>query len=151
MLVGIGLGPVGATKVWATVKISDAHSPPRSRSAIAIVAAVCMFAAIFGGWLLRVERATPGPSHASPLAVANTDHPQLHHHPSPTSQTAFKSAGIQRNRPPTSFGLIPSLQQWPLPVPESASSADLGGARPHARAAACSGQDLLTQLCVALR
>ncbi|KMV21125.1 hypothetical protein BMW24_011275 [Mycobacterium heckeshornense] len=127
--------------------------PPRSRSVIATVVALCVFAAALGGWVLQFERAVSVPPPTSPtsLVAAHADQPSFDHKKSPVSQTAFKSAGLKRNRPEPSLRLDPALREVPLPGPAGASSWTPGGADSAAPAIALAGHDLLTQFCVARR
>ncbi|WP_161552104.1 hypothetical protein [Mycobacterium xenopi] len=102
---------------------------------------------------MQFERAVsvPLPASATSLAGAHADQPHFDHTKSPVSQTAFKPAGLKRNRPEPSLRLMPALRESPLPGAVSAAGRQLGGADFAAPVIALAGQDLLTQFCVARR
>ncbi|OBI42214.1 hypothetical protein A5707_06195 [Mycobacterium kyorinense] len=129
------------------MKFSVARRPSPSQPAIAIVAVVCVLVAVLGCWLLRFERAVPDtPPSATASSAAHGDHAQLEHATAPTSHTAFKSAGLHRDRPPAPLRVIPASQTSPLSAPIVWSWP--GGTCARAPAPDHSGQDLLTQFCI---
>jgi hypothetical protein len=144
-----------------------AAKSPRWQSTIAIVAALALFLAAMGCWVLRSElvaAATPhqaAVSHSTadirPVHVSEGSKPASHLEQIslPTNKTSFKSAGLKRNRPPTWSLSTPQLS-W---SPWSASLAAWGDTAERRLGVGCSdvpvaavaGQELLTQLCVARR
>jgi hypothetical protein len=108
---------------------------------------------VFGGWVLQVERAASVSMAAAPqaLAAAGAGQPHCDHKSPPASQTAFKSAGLKRNRPEPSARLAPMLRESLVSSPADTSSCALAGADPRAPAVTFAGHDLLTQFCVARR
>ncbi|ORW08593.1 hypothetical protein [Mycobacterium kyorinense] len=135
------------------MKFSEAHRPSRPRSSIAIAAVVCVLAAVVGCWLLRFERGTPDtpPSAVKSLAAVHIDQAHLNHASSPASHAPFKSAGLHRDRPPTQLRMTPVSQASPSPISLPPVWCWPGGTQARTPTPDHSGQDLLTQFCVARR
>ncbi|OBI33777.1 hypothetical protein A5709_21075 [Mycobacterium sp. E1386] len=136
------------------------HRP--RRSAVAVIAALSLFAAAFGFWALQVA-ATAGPPQHVAVSIAATDTgPQIrdgstpHSHPDFGStlndDKAFKSAGLKRDRP-TTFSLSVPRWSWTLSSLASAAGAQrpLDACPSRAPSTFLAGQDLLTKFCVSRR
>jgi hypothetical protein len=155
----------------ATVAFRGAGTTRRWQLAIAIFAALSVFAAVTTGWASRgsavAAAAVPQPpalSQATHVGV-NAGHVQFADRPhpmsyfvrgfSPTHQKPAKNAWMTRDRPP-SWNRLSSQSVW-SPLPASfdarglASGFDPGGAHLGAPPAALADRDVLTQLCVARR
>ncbi|ABL04526.1 conserved hypothetical membrane protein [Mycobacterium marinum M] len=135
------------------------NKPTRWQSAIAVVAGLCLFAAVIGCWALRSGVAAATPSHpaatasAAGLSRADIDKPSVrstgHQRSSSTGHSPCKSAGLKRDRPPTWSRSAPP--QWWLSTPASLTTAGhpLRALRARAPLAAAAGRAYLNQLCVA--
>jgi hypothetical protein len=110
-----------------------------------------MLAAIAGCWLLRFERATADPISLTSVSAVHSGDANLDHASLPASHTPFKSAGIQRNRPPTQSRFLPPPQSSPSPISTPAVWSWRDGTQPRAPATDHSGRNLLTQFCIARR
>lgn len=154
----------------ATVNFWGTAKPRRWQSAIAIVAALSLFAAVTAGWALRSGLAAAAVLQPAAWSQGNSDigvdvgHLQfahdsqptnhLDHGSSPTRQKPFRNAWMTRDRPPTRTGSAPQSVWSPLPVSSTRWAPlgfQLGEARSRAPAAALADQDILTRLCVARR
>ena len=105
-----------------------AAKSPRWQSTIVIVAALSLFLAAMGCWVLRSELVAAaaahqaGASHSTadigPVHVSEGSKPASHldQSSSPTKQTPFKSAGLKRDRPPTWSRSTPQLFRSPWPA-----------------------------------
>jgi hypothetical protein len=146
--------------VRATVKFRGAGRTRRWQLAIAIVAALGLFAAVTTGWASR--GLAPGDVRLpQPAAFSLGDHPQptshLDHGSSsdcdfssdfaPPHQKPTKNAWMTRDRPQTWARLSPQSVWWPLPA-SFATSRWRGGANTDPPTGAPTDQDILTQLCV---
>jgi hypothetical protein len=148
--------------VGPTVDARGAVNPRRWRSAIAIVAALSLFAAALGCWSLQSRLAAaamlrpPASSQGTPGVGMDIGQVHFGHSSSPTSRKPFKSAGMKRDRPPTWARLTPqsvwaaSPVLWSLrPTILAALGFQPGDAHFGASvAAALCVRDILTQLCV---
>lgn len=133
--------------------------PPHRRSAIVIVAGLCLFAAVIGFWLVQSERAVsvlPQPVLTS-VGALHSGRAHLDNGSSPTAHQVLTTAGQQRHRLPAPSHSVPS--SWWSPMPDSPDSLPivwyrLGGtylptsATARAPATVLAGHDLLTRLCV---
>lgn len=149
----------------ATVDPRVAVKPRRWHSAIAIVVALSLFAAVLGCWSLQSRLAAaamsrpPASSQGTPGVGIDIGQVHFGHGSSPTNQKPFKSAGIKRDRPPAWARLTPQSVWAAWPVPWSLRPTILaalgfqpGDAHSGASVAAALGvEDILTQLCVARR
>jgi len=155
----------------ATVAFRGAGTTRRWQLAIAIFAALSVFAAVTTGWASRgsavAAAAVPQPpalSQATHVGV-NAGHVQFADRPhpmsyfvrgfSPTHQKPAKNAWMTRDRPP-SWNRLSSQSVWsPLPASFAArglaSGFDPGGAQFGAPPTALAGRNILTQHCVARR
>jgi hypothetical protein len=139
----------------------------RWQPAIAVVAALGLFAALIAGSALRPQfaaAALPEPaawSHAAPDAKAPTDHLQIHGSQQLTNQVAgcLCGAGPVNKKPFHSRWMTQDRPQtWTRWSPQSARSSSTasfapsvsapGGAGNRSFAYFPDGQDLLTRLCV---
>lgn len=131
------------------------------RSTVAIVAALCVLAALTGCWALRSQLAAADAAQTVAATESVSDIVQLRCDDAnntsqfcpgflSTSQKPVKSAGIKRDRPPTWSRSAPP--QWvPTPASMTSFAYPRGAARSHALVIPHDGQDILTQLCVARR
>jgi hypothetical protein len=153
--------------IRATVTVRGGGSSRRWQSAIAIVAALSLFAVIITGW---ASRGSPVAGVAVPQPAAlsqgthtgvNVGHVQLGdrshstsylgHGVSPTHQKPTKHAWMTRDRPPTWTRLSPQSVRSPLPASFATSGLQPSGGKAVAAAAGPADQDILAQLCVARR
>lgn len=123
-----------------------------------MAAALGLLAAVLGCWLLRFDRAasdTPSPAPTSVAAVGTA--PAYHgavmddDHPIAPGQASVKSAGLHRDRPPTSLRVMPSLQESPSAAPVTPPGRAFGIGHIRAPATVLAGQERLTQFCIARR
>jgi len=144
------------------VTFRDTGKTRRWQSAIAIVAALSLFAAVITGWASRGSTvaglAVPQTAALSQgahvgvnvgraqLGDRSQSTSNLGHDSSPTHQKPTKNAWMTRDRPPSWTRLEPQSVRSPLP----ASFADLGiqlrDAHSSAPAAVAADRDILTQL-----
>jgi hypothetical protein len=141
------------------VKFRGAGKTRRWQSAIAVVAALSLFAAITTGWASRAS-ALAGTAPPQPAASAQAaPHVGAASHvahgfsssPSPRHQKPAKNASMTPNRRPTWNRMTAQSFKSPLPPSFAASGFAPGGAQPGAPPAIRADHDILTQLCVARR
>ncbi|BBZ14489.1 hypothetical protein [Mycobacterium branderi] len=144
---------------------SNAYALRRPRPVVALVAALGLLAAVLGCWLLRFDRAASDTPSPAPTSVAAAHHTSIDRGSSPTyhgavmdddhpiapSQTSVKSAGLHRDRPPTSLRVVPSLQESPSAVPVASPGRGFSVGYIRAPGAVLAGQERLTQFCIARR
>jgi hypothetical protein len=154
------------------VTFRGAGKARRWRSAIAVVAALGILAAVTTGWASRASSvagtALTQPAALSQVALhvgANPDHVHIGAQSRPISHVAHgfssgspqkhqkptKNAWMTRDRPPTWNRLSAQSVRSPLPASFATSGFQPGGARSGAPAAARADPDVLTQLCVSRR
>jgi hypothetical protein len=136
--------------------------PRRWQSAIAVVAALSLFTAVLGSWILQSRLAAtalmqPASSQGTPGVGTDMGQVQLGHASAPTTHAAFKSPGIKRDRPPNWARLTPQSVWAALPVlwwlrPKIMAAWEFQPAGTHrgaSMAAALGVRHILTRLCVA--
>jgi hypothetical protein len=168
--------PGSALYIRATVTLRGAGKARRWRSAIALVAALGLFAAVTTGWASRTSSLAgtglPQPAALSQVAlhvgadaahvhIGDQSRPTSHVGQgfgqgfsvgsSPTHQKPTKNAWMTRDRPPTWTRLSAQSVRSPLPASFAASGLQPGAAQAVAQKAGSGGQDILTELCVARR
>jgi hypothetical protein len=138
----------------ATVTYRGAGKSRRWRSAIAIVAALCLFAAVITGWASRgsalIEVALPQPAALSQGAHAHvSEHSasQLSHPDTPVHQKF--NAWMTRERPPERQRVTPESVWSLVPTSLVAWGVPPGNTHSIAYPAALADRDLLTLICVA--
>ncbi|OJZ67323.1 hypothetical protein BRW65_26425 [Mycobacterium paraffinicum] len=145
--------------------VEGALGDRRWRSAIAIVAALCVFCAVTAGWASRgTAVAGVGPPHlavAQGAAHPGVDPARVHtsdmglgaqHFSSgsaPTHHSTTKNAWMTRDRPPTWARSSPPSLDSPLPTSFAAAAFRLPRPPSRAPGAVPLHRHLLTQLCVA--
>jgi hypothetical protein len=140
------------------VNVRGAGKPRRWHSAIAIVAGLSLFAAVFGCWVVQAGLAAAAqpqpPASSQGVPDVGIDIGQVHsdHGSSPTNQKKpFKSAGIKRDRPHSRSRLARPLVCSPWLVALTALGFQSDEAHSAVPAAALANRDILTRLCVARR
>ncbi|OCB37457.1 hypothetical protein A5676_17860 [Mycobacterium malmoense] len=147
-----------------------ASEPQRWRPGVAIVAVLCLIAALVGSWAVRSQAAAPASppsiavSHDAIGAGSAVEPSRVHadmadpashlkrNAPTSTDQKSFKTAGIKRDRPPTwSRGAPP---QWWLATPISLNTAGINAPGPDpahtpSPIRALAGHQLLSLICIA--
>ena len=149
--------------VRAIVTFRGAGKARRWRSAIAVVVALGLFAAVTMGWAARASSlagtASPQPAGLSQVAPHAGEHTRPmghvaqgfssgspHRHQKPTT-----NAWMTPDRPPTWNRLSAQSVSSPLPASFAASGFRPGLARSDAPAAVHADRDVLTQLCISRR
>jgi hypothetical protein len=153
------------------VYVGRVVNPRRWRAAIAVVAALSLFTAVLGCWSLQSRLAAAAAQRPAASAQGTLDSCQVKfdagsqrsthvgHGPSCgaglTKHTAFKSAGMKRDRPPSWARLSPQSVWAQLPIAWSLRPITLAtlGFHPDdthsgVPVAALAVPDILTQFCV---
>ena len=166
-----GCRPSSVLYIRATVTFRGGRRTRRWQVAIAIVAALTLFAAVTTGWAARgsayASSALWQPatvSHQASHVGVQVDHLQRADHAppidqfahssssnSPTHQKPTKNAWMTRDRPPTWTPLSPQSVLSPLPVSFAAQGLSPDVAHAVVPTADRSGQDILAEFCVARR
>ncbi|OBH99282.1 hypothetical protein A5679_19855 [Mycobacterium scrofulaceum] len=137
----------------------SSHSP-RRHPAVAVFAALSLFAAAFGFWALQVGTQAGSSQHGAvpaaatapaPSGVSSAPRPHPDFGSTLDDDKAFKSAGLKRDRP-TTFSLSVPRWAWTLSF-ASATGAQrpIEACSPRAPSTVLAAQDILTIFCVSRR
>jgi hypothetical protein len=136
------------TNLWMNPAANKSFS--RHRRAVAIVAILCLLAAVGGCWLLRVEGAKPVAHPPSAVAISKIHNASGHFDcaGAPTNKAPMKSAGMRRGRPPVQPRLATPGTLPLIPIALRSSHFDSLTDRARAPVATFAQCDLLTRLCI---